>query len=205
MSETVDGLKQRVVGAFVILSLGIIFLPMIFNEPHVDNAQIIEKIPPKPSFKTVIIEAPERPGFDKLYVDPSDSKVKKQPATEVIQGKLPTDQKMPSSSSKRQTVVAVKSSKKVNKTSPKVSHLPIFKNVWMVQLGTFANQNNAFRLRDKLRREGFDGHTKNVKLNGKPVVRVFTGPFANKSEAKRIKSRLDVKFKVKSQLIFFDA
>lgn len=199
MSETVDGLKQRVVGAFVILSLGIIFLPMIFNEPHVDSAQVIEAVPPKPDFKTVIIEAPKRPSFDQLHVDPLDSKVKTKPTTTA------TREKTLKSPAKVQTIVAAQATSKVKKRSSKVSHLPIFKNVWMVQLGTFANQNNAYRLRDKLRREGFDGHTKNVKLNGKPVVRVFTGPFASKKEAKRIKSRLDDKFKVKSQLIFFDA
>ena len=90
-------------------------------------------------------------------------------------------------------------------SSPKVSHLPIFKKAWMVQLGTFSNRKNAFRLRDKLRKDGFDGHTKEVKLKGKTAIRVFTGPFVNKLEATKTKQRLDKKYKVDSRLIFFDA
>ena len=77
MSETVDGLKQRLVGAFVILSLAIIFLPMIFDQPRIQSKHEIVPVPPKPAYKTVIIKEPQKPQYKKLEIDPVDKKVKK--------------------------------------------------------------------------------------------------------------------------------
>ncbi|WP_231872202.1 SPOR domain-containing protein, partial [Oleiphilus sp. HI0128] len=96
-------------------------------------------------------------------------------------------------------------SKRPLASKPKVSHLPVFKNIWMVQLGTFSKTENAYKLRDKLRADGFDGHTKEVLLGGKKAIRVFTGPFVKKREAEKTKKKLDQKYKVDSRLIFFDA
>ena len=217
MSETIDGLKQRLVGAFVILSLAIIFLPMIFDQPHFQSNHELVPVPPKPAYKTVIIKEPQKPEFKKLQIDPVDKKVKKVASANI----KPTEKKpsvkiIPKSSAaskttKKSGVVAV-TKKRVKpitvtkkNTSPKVSHLPIFKKVWMVQLGTFTSTKNAFRLRDKLRKDGFVGHTKEVKLEGKSAIRVFTGPFVNKLEATKTKQRLDKKYKVDSRLTFFDA
>ena len=228
MTETVDSLKQRLVGAFVIVTLAIIFLPMIFDKPHVDDSVVIVPVPPKPEFRTFEISKPSRPEFEVLKIDPDTGKVAKDSQVSSPKQSVPLAvatgeqsvvekslSKVPEAKSKEVSVKTqvVKSEpvKKVVKTEvkterqPTVSHLPIFKNVWMVQLGTFSNVKNAYSLRDKLRKDGFDGHTKAVKLNGKPAVRVFTGPFVKKREAIKVKKRLDKKYKVDSRVIFFDA
>ena len=233
MSETVDSLRQRLVGALVILSLAVIFLPMIFDKPHHDEGRAtVVPVPPKPEFKTFEIAKPSKPVYRALQEDQASGKVKEGAKIIAVQPEQASvdqaDKKVTKTDAKKaeqKPVVkkAVAAKKLVAKTSekardtskpvsvkravskPKVSHLPVFKNVWMVQLGTFGNKTNAYRLRDKLRADGFDGHTKQVKLNGKPAVRVFTGPFVKKREAEKIKKRVDQKYKVDSRLIFFDA
>jgi DedD protein len=75
----------------------------------------------------------------------------------------------------------------------------------MVQLGTFGQTENAYQLRDQLRKDGFDGHTKKIDLNGSSAIKVFTGPFVDKAEAEKIKLKLDEKYKLESRVIFFDA
>jgi len=238
MSETVNSLKQRLVGAFVILSLAIIFLPMIFDKPHVEDKQFIMPIPAKPDFKSVEILKPVRPSYTVLEIDKKDNKVKKiskayvddsnsksintskgkSVAKQLVNSEKKTDKakragkqviavSKASSSLKNQksNSKTVKSTQAKVLASPKVAHLPIFKNVWMVQLGTFGNAQNAYRLRDKLRRDGFDGHTKQVRVGNKKAIRVFTGPFVNKREAVKVKKRLDKKYKVESRILFFDA
>jgi len=232
MSETIDGLKQRLVGAFVILSLAVIFLPMIFDKPHSVEKVTVEPVPSKPKFQKVVIEKPSRPKFKVLDVDKADNKVKKidqiksvpkLKSTVKAKAKLSAKGK---SSVKEELVVnkskvakktsPVKPVKKVvkarpkakNKTSltkPKVSHLPIFKNIWMVQLGTFSKTKNAYALRDRLRKDGFDGHAKGIHIKGKKAVRVFSGPFVNRRDAEKTKKKLDKKYKVDSLIIFFDA
>jgi DedD protein len=56
-----------------------------------------------------------------------------------------------------------------------------------------------------LRKDGFGGHAKDIKINGKKAVRVFSGPFVNRSLAEKMKKKLDKKYKVKSLIIYFDA
>lgn len=240
MSESVDSLKQRLVGAFVILSLAIIFLPMIFDKPHQENRSVLVPVPPKPEFKTIEIGKPVQPKFKVLEVDKETNKIfegneyieadgqstrlsRKNAAhlagetelkvndaqAEKNTGVSSTVQESnrvmeaASKTSSDKAPVAVNERPKVAK--PKVSHLPVFKNTWMVQLGTFSKASNAYALRDKLRADGFDGHTKEVTLGGKRAIKVFTGPFVKKHEALRIKKKLDQKYKVDSRLIFFDA
>jgi DedD protein len=195
MSETIDGLKQRLVGAFVILSLAVIFLPMIFDDPHEVKKVTIESVPPKPKFQNIVIEKPKQPTFTVVDIDPKDHKVKK-----VDQITVTKD-----ATRKITKVVPVKASKKIALIKPVVSHLPIFKNIWMVQLGTFSKTKNAYELRDRLRKDGFGGHAKDIKIKGKKAVRVFSGPFVNRSLAEKMKKKLDKKYKVKSLIIYFDA
>lgn len=209
MSDTVDTLKQRVVGAFVIISLAVIFLPMIFDEPTIPQSNIIVPVPPRPAFKVIEIEKPTKPEFQILEVDKVTQKVF------VKQEQLVSQETLVNSKPEQASQEAVANEKippeqviikSKAKSTPEVEHLPIFKNVWMVQLGTFSNTVNAYQLRDSLRKDGFDGHTKKIELsNGKPAVRVFTGPFVDKREAEKIKLIMDQKYKVKSQVIFFDA
>lgn len=201
MSETIDGLKQRLVGAFVILSLAVIFLPMIFDNPHEVNKVTIEPVPPKPNIQNIVIEKPKRPSFKVVEIDPVDNKIKKQKqisAATVVTKAL---------SETKPAVAEIKRQKSVKSVQlkPVVSHLPIFKNIWMVQLGTFTNTKNAYALRDRLRKDGFDGHAKDIEIKGKKAVRVFSGPFVNRNKAEKAKKKLDGKYNVKSLIIYFDA
>jgi len=213
MSETIDGLKQRLVGAFVILSLAVIFLPMIFDNPHEVKKLTIEAVPPKPNFQSIVIEKPKRPTFKVVEIDPTDHKVKKVDQIRVKKNTTQETTKLKATSKPKETksikVSSVKSpvkaSEKQNRKKPTVSHLPIFKNIWMVQLGTFSRTKNAYELRDRLRKDGFDGHAKDIKIKGKKAVRVFSGPFVNRNEAEKMKKKLDKRYKVKSLIIYFDA
>lgn len=221
MSETVDTLKQRVVGAFVIISLAVIFLPMIFDEPRVPQSNIIVPIPPRPDFKVIEIERPREPKFQELVVDEQTNKIlPKQeqltspsaaPETSIDASSVETGNlgvESPAENSSQEVSSTEPESKKqddARSNKPSVAHLPVFKNVWMVQLGTFSQTDNAFSLRDQLRKDGFDGHTKEIDLGGKPAIRVFTGPFVDKRQAEKIKQQVDKKYKLDSQVIFFDA
>lgn len=212
MTDTVDTLKQRIVGAFVIISLAVIFLPMIFDEPHITESNIIVPVPPRPAFKVIEIDKPKRPEFNELELNPDTQKIVEKEPQLISQS---TDQFANSAKQKLEsgnTDVLNKSkmeekpqASKKSDLSSSVNHLPVFKNVWMVQLGTFSQTENAYQLRDKLRKDGFDGHTKKIDLNGKQAVRVFTGPFVDKAEAEKTKLKLDKKYKVVSRVLFFDA
>lgn len=217
MTETVDTLKQRVVGAFVIISLAVIFLPMIFDEPRQQGSNIIVPVPPRPSFQIKEIAKPVKPEFQRLEFNLETQKVveeelsaksqysrsetaKQSIETEKETVNVPHNDNEPASAAIETKGIA----SKLN-TAPKVEHLPIFKNVWMVQLGVFSKTENAYQLRDLLRKSGFDCHTKKIELNGSIAVKVFAGPFVDKKEAEKVKLKLDKKHQLDSKVIFFDA
>jgi len=54
-----DGLKQRIIGALVLLALGIIFLPVIFDRERIVPVDRNSQIPPEPAHQ--ILTLPEPP------------------------------------------------------------------------------------------------------------------------------------------------
>lgn len=48
-----DGLKQRIIGALVLISLAVIFVPMLFDEPRQERTTQPVDIPEEPSFPEV--------------------------------------------------------------------------------------------------------------------------------------------------------
>lgn len=69
---------------------------------------------------------------------------------------------------------------------------------WVLQLGSFGDEDNARRLRDNVRDRGYGAHLQEVDRDGQKLVRVFSGPFAEKEEAEKAKGVLDKAFGVKA-------
>ena len=196
-----DGLKQRVVGALVIVSLAVIFLPMIFDKPHEASKKQLISIPIQPELPVITIDKPKKPVYT-LVESTSESKTTTKPAPKPVV----TQVAKPAVKSVDKPVAKKVVSKPSSKTKPAldpVFNQDLFNNVWMVQLGTFGNHENAAKLRDKLRTKGYDGHTTKLKRDGKVLVRVFSGPYADKTKAAAIKKQIDKKFKVTSLVVYF--
>lgn len=58
-----SGMKQRLVGAVVLVSIAVIFLPMIFDRPHEQHRDLIVPIPDQPPEKIINISLPNRPSL----------------------------------------------------------------------------------------------------------------------------------------------
>ena len=54
-----NGLKQRIIGALVLVSLAVIFVPMMFDEPHSERETSTIQIPEEPPFPEVEMPEPE--------------------------------------------------------------------------------------------------------------------------------------------------
>ena len=73
-------------------------------------------------------------------------------------------------------------------------------NGWAVQLGSFGNQSNAIRLKDKVLKAGFSAY---IIPNGK-LFKVLVGPELNRSKAEALKKQIDTKFKMNSLVILYE-
>lgn len=68
-----DGLKQRIIGALVLVSLAVIFVPMMFDEPHSERESTTIKIPEEPPFPEVDAPEPELSDAPAYRLEESDA------------------------------------------------------------------------------------------------------------------------------------
>lgn len=216
-----DGLKQRIIGALVLISLAVIFVPMIFDEPHSQRKSTSITIPEEPPFPEV--DMPEEPSGDAIgyevssdAVAPAAGETEKVPGFRIIedesvqataepeQGESPqaAPVKQPEIAEpqpaveKNQTAAAEKVSAKP--AEEKAEYTRTLEGAWVVQLGSFGNEGNARRLRDNVIEMGFGGHLQQFSSGDKTLTRVFSGPFVNREDADAAKAKLDKKFGLKS-------
>ncbi|MTI98685.1 MAG: sporulation protein [Marinobacter adhaerens] len=214
-----DGLKQRIIGALVLVSLAVIFVPMLFDEPHSERTSTTIKIPEEPPFPEV--EAPESgvepppsyglepsedgvtipaveeesgdsPGYRILEESPGEQTASGAPSSESPQSQASTSQE-PSSASAETDNQASESS-----ATETAEYERSLEGAWVVQLGSFGNSDNARRLRDQVREKGYGSHLQEVVRGDTTLTRVFSGPFASKSEAESAKRALDDAFGLNS-------
>lgn len=159
-------LKHRIIGAVILVSLAVIFLPMIFSEREPPaELKAISEIPgkgPEPG----VAPAPPSATPPAPVVEPSVSQ------------KKPTVETRPP---------APAASKAPAKTAP-VAAMPA--RGWAVQVGVFANAANAAKLADKLKGQGHHVLLENIAQGSEKRVRLRVGPFADKTAAQQAQVKI---------------
>lgn len=176
-----DRIRQRLVGAIVLVALGVIFLPMLFDTPN--RGWLGEDrplIPEPPQELQKLAEAapaplpppePEPPSPDTQNSEGSSQSpaaVEPEPVA-----KLPAPSSAP----------------RAMESDPQLM-------AWAVQVGSFSSDTNAKRLRDRLRKLGFRAYTEVLKEKGKQVTRVRVGPELDEATARKLRDRLKAKAKI---------
>lgn len=72
---------------------------------------------------------------------------------------------------------------------------------WAVQLGAFSTRGQANLVRDRLRKQGFDGYVDDVKTAQGTLWRVRAGPYATRVAAIAARTRIDAAFGLKSAIV----
>lgn len=219
-----DRMKQRAVGAVVILSLAIIFIPMALDfsrDRGQENADLTLPTPPGGEFKTVTIPmkewsdktvddvAPQRAltaEADDLMLDaepvvpPVPIAVDPQP----VVAEVAPPEVTPEPKSENKVASAPAEAPKVEKKivpNPQLAVPTAGARVWAVQVGSFSQHKNAKALSDKLRKMGYPAFTLESKASGKTIVRVRVGPELARSEADRIKAEIERRLKLQAMVI----
>ncbi len=238
-----SGLKQRLVGAVVLVSLAVIFLPMIFDRPHEQTKNLIVPIPEQPPEKVINIVLPSKPALssvdnahtaaldrlsdqaksttsgtvvsveaidqaakdevqrveERLFENSAEKKKAASASvavkTRVVEeGKVVEVQRTPKAETKP---IENKSAQSVSLYSDKAQ----FAGKWMVQIGSFGDQDNAKNLSAEIKKKGFSSHLLKIESGGKTLSKVLAGPFEKESSAKSAKQSLDRFFKVNSIVV----
>ena len=197
-----NGLKQRIIGALVLVSLAVIFVPMMFDEPHSERETSTIQIPEEPPFPEVDMPEPETTEPPEYRIEELDDASSPVVASEAPD---PADGADAAESSAKPEPVDSSAPAQTTDTSQLADDGPVsaeftrsLEGAWVVQLGSFGSDDNATRLREKVREKGYSSHLQRISRGDSQLTRVFSGPFAEKAEAEKAKQVLDKAFGLNS-------
>ncbi len=181
-------LKQRLVGAIVIISLAIIILPIFFS-PTDDSLKHfkVEKVPPIPEQMQETFTA-------------KDKNLKQSNKMPV----LPVPKSIPVDDENKKQVLTTDIAKTNHTSNYKNAKKPNDKTInqkYTLQLGSFGQQENAFNLRNKLRNKKFKAYIEQVKMGQKINYRVRVGPYLKYDQMISIQKKIKRSFKIDGRII----
>ncbi|WP_374603902.1 SPOR domain-containing protein [Arenimonas sp.] len=225
-----SALKQRLIGAAVLVALAMIFLPMLLQGPEVgepDAAQVPLSMPaapdqefetreiplavPQPAGEGPVLGGPAVPAAD----DPNAV------ATVDVEGEAaprvdaplpePADATEPlqavDAASGQALAAAPEPEPAPQTTAPPADPLPASTagGRYAVNVGSFSNLANARALADKLRAAGLPVTSESVDVSGKPAMRVRVGPYADRTVAEAARLRAEGVSGTRTVVIALDA
>jgi len=188
-------LKERLVGAAVLVAIAVIFIPIILNDsPEIESisgSNIPEK--PETTFNSRIIPVIENDKKALLNTVESESI-----GSEEIQDNNEQDivaEKVVSDHDKITDDISVEREAIIDEVKDEVK-VDVGLSAWIVQLGSFIEEDNAQSLNEKLRKAGYPAFVEPLKKNGKISYRVRVGPEIRRSEADLLLKNLKDKMKL---------
>ena len=188
-------LKERLVGAAVLVAIAVIFIPIVLNDsPEIESisgSNIPEK--PETTFNSRIIPVIENDKKALLNTVESESI-----GSEEIQDNNEQDivaEKLVSDHDKITDDISVEREAIIDEVKDEVK-VDVGLSAWIVQLGSFTEEDNAQSLNEKLRKAGYPAFVEPLKKNGKISYRVRVGPEIRRSEADLLLKNLKDKMKL---------
>ena len=156
-------LQQRIVGAIVLVTLGVIFIPALLDGSGYKSRQVQD---------IKIREKPEFPPLTQKKLKPIVTPIEK---------------------IKKSQVVALKS-------DPEKPHKKTVKS-FALQVGTFASNKRAEKLRDKLRKAGYTTYVHKTQYKGKDSYKLRIGPELEHSVLEKIKADIRKSHKIDAYIV----
>jgi DedD protein len=196
-----DGLKQRIIGAVVLIVAAVVFLPMLLTgQDETTRVEVEVPEPPTMDDREIALSGPVElpepepvPNIPQSY--PSDPLA---PAPSPVVGAPP---QVPGPAADVPPMVTAPSAPPppppaaAAPPAPAPAPAPAAAPTatagnWVVQLGSFSSAENAEGLRQTLRTQGYNAYTLSIQVDGKPITRVYVGPVVEREEANRLRDEL---------------
>jgi DedD protein len=210
-------LKQRLVGALILLALGVVFWPIVFVGPHEKKAAEQESIPQPPGVSTAPIDVPDQTGLrgsPELAATNDAPSVAAPPATTPPGGAVSEESKAPvlpapsasTMESKAQSEPgspATPAKGEVRSEPPQrlamdAQGVPV---AWTLQVATVSSAEKAETLRSQLLVMKEKVYVTTVRTGGKNLYRVCIGPKFERAELEKLKAGINAKFGVTSMVV----
>ena len=189
-------LKQRLVGAIVLVSLAVIFIPIILEGPDDEWSPRSHSMPEPPRMDYGVDmelalppveteEIAETGAAEALEPVPVPEAVQPaEPPSEPVQPAKPAVQTPPPPAAASQS-----------------DSLPVPPPGWYIQVGSFSQQMNAEGLRDRLQAAGHSTRLQAINIGKAQVYRVLVGPATSRASAEQQNAKLEKQQKIKGIVI----
>jgi DedD protein len=211
-------LKQRLVGALILIALGVVFWPIIFVEPGDSAGREGRGIPERPEVSKVPIPAPSKEG---LRATPELESRKALERDDVAREAAVVAEKV-TPASNDETTPEEAATKPSVKTAAKPAVEPATVNVkktrteapvkptidaqgvplaWILQVASVGKPDKAEELRIQLLAMGHKAYVKKIHRGETVLLRVYIGPKFERAALDKIKAGIDAKFGVESIIV----
>lgn len=191
-----DGLKQRLVGAIVLVAIGVIFVPSLLNQEGRRQVDLATQVPPEPVVMPRPLEIPDpvQPekipapkSFDDNYAQTVQLSVPEPPVPELNRETETVAEAYPDSSPQPESGLNEEG-------------IP---RAWSIQVSSFESEQNAKDFERQLKTAGYTAYTRSSRANNTNVYRVFVGPKINRQTALATKAEIDKAYKTQAMLVEF--
>ena len=194
-------LKQRLIGAAVIIALAVIFVPMILDgSGRQESVALNMEVPPEPTF-TFDSDLPDAKKLDELEpikkpnkpVEKEITEIEPVPDPELDSSPEPKVENTPAETTETVPVkteepvvaeekVAVATENHI-KTNPALS-------AWAVQVAAFGQKDKALALQEKLLASNLPAFTEQSGKGNKVIYRVKVGPELKRENADKLRDKI---------------
>lgn len=205
-------LKQRILGAIVLLALAIIFVPMIFTDSGVFQEELtlsskMPRPPAKPERQTMLaLDSEGIPEQHQVSIPSTPRQIiaKSEEVAAATKKKVLLPLKSNNTNTtKTSPLLLVKKTASVPRPNPKKALVAA--NAWVIQVATLANEANAKLLVQQLRKQGITAYSRKVSTNVNDVaIRVFAGPVVKREKAIALQTQLEKVAHLKGDIIPFE-
>jgi DedD protein len=193
-----EATKQRIVGTVVLLALGLIFLPLVFDGEGSYQTPVASRIPEPPIVPILPEPEPTRPQIiaDQLPDEPSAAET-------AIETETPVATPEEDTTAPDSAVEVVESAPDFEREIPQfdANGMP---QAWVVRLGTFANAANANNLVARLQDAGFKAYTRSVNNADSDMTAVFVGPWLQRQLVEDYRQQLQEQFQLAGMIVRYE-
>ncbi|AUM11201.1 SPOR domain-containing protein [Ketobacter alkanivorans] len=197
-----QSLKQRLVGAIVLISLAVIFLPLVFDgqQQRVNSKDYEYPEQPAMTIEAVDFSPIEEEAREVIAAVEAVSEAKAQQAAQSSEAEVQQDAVAAAQASSSQATVEdyIEQEKAADQAIRAAPQDPLeLADAWIIQVGAFSSKANADGLRDKLIAADYKAYSKKVGA----LYKVYVGPEIRKYRLDQQKIALERDYQVKTLIL----
>lgn len=190
--------KQRLVGALILVALGVVFWPIIFVARDGDTREWRVAVPEAPPVDLSPLPAPDSAALRRA---PRAQGAEQGPAPELFDSDPPVPEPLPALPARADTPPPVSlepARETLQAPAIDADGLPI---AYALQVATIGQRERAETLRDELLKAGYKGYLQRLRRDDRTLYRVLVGPRYQRDDLAPVKEAVDRTWRVESLII----